>query len=605
MIRVSEFLRRRRSRILLVCAVFVGLLLGYFVAEIASGVLERTTEMESYASTTIRPQHQSNVESFSRPIESCLGFFRDSKLFSGSQSQFSLIDNLGDVQLIALLDQCQKSESNVQINVVQELVLAKLAQRNPTTALEFVWSFHRHRWKTLLNIVFDEWSAFDLKGALQAAHGLDEPKRSAALRSVFKNPDVLSSNDIQSLVVQLGIESFLRHERSDVRAIQLLEDPKAAWNCVIQDDILNEEQEDLLVQIVYASLQSGDFIVLNRLIDDILESNYALFDRILASTISFDEYRIAEFALNMSPERQSLFFPRLIMVWPRSDLHGALEVSWRIAKNSIRERTQSRIVQLWAEENPQELLSNIQQLPEHLRQDSVLYAIRKIVQTSPQLATNEIARLRPILGYIEDSTEYLLVREWAEKNPNEALSWVNANAVEGSEKRARMMQRILSNYALVDPDKAMSIARSEQPHAFHGMTGLETEVIGSLASSGQLDTAIDLLEHVRESALSLSCVRIGVRLIQSDRTKEAIELSKRLPSEEQADYFSNITGTWLSTNIADLVNSIAELPSKHIQEKVAEKILLASEQSPFLLTNEQLTHVRSFLLASSKENTIE
>ena len=583
------------GRIPLACGVVVGLCIGILVFHVwIKSQHNQTSEDKDNQPSGISESLPDSPSIVSNELN-CLELFQNANSLIWNKNRIDQLAGLDHDETIELLRRCAQVEPSIRAIEAQELLLGRLAQSHPASALREVWNFPRSKWNNHLEIVFGEWSVLDTKGALSAANDLNEPFRTTTLRSIFDDLDILFDKELDEIVTEIGLESFLHNQRRNEEIRQYLPHPRKAWEMVIGDDIQDDEQEELLVQIAESWIQEGDFEVLDYLLEDVLDIDHQMFDRILASTVHFDEVRAFEHGLTLLPDQQRRLIPRLIKLWSLRDSEGAFIATSHIKTSSIRRRAQVQTIQTWAKKNPQKLLDNIQTLPRQLQQESVLYVVRTISESSPERAAEEIRHMRSILGSIDAQTEYLLVREWSKTDPHEALKWVKENADPGTEKRSRMMQRILTYYALVDPVEAMAVARSEEPHSFHGLVGLESEVIDSLANSGKLDTAITLLEQVRESARSSSFISIGERLIGSKRTSEAIELSRQLSEEEQLEYYRHITDDWLSTSPANLLENISTLPSKLIQSVVAETILNRYDHSRVSLTTDQLVYVRSFL----------
>lgn len=586
----------RHGMIPVLLGISVGIVLGIFLFQHFLLTRENQSEHNSVSS---------GVRELKVPLESassefsavdCLEFFGDSNFRSSYPNIFDRIDDTSPDQLEALVSQCSTSPvPSIRAHDMQGLLLGKLAQTQPARALQVVLDLPRSNWKDLLFIVFGEWAVLDVKGALRASSGLSEPHKSAIQRMILSTFDTHSIQDFNGLISNLGLDSLVDRQERETIAMQNFDDPKLAWNLVIQDDIPDALQESLLIRITELYIQRGDYEVIGLLIDDLLGLDHRLVDRILEATLGSVELSAFEYGLSMSSSRQRRFFPRLFALWSQSDPKSALTATLLVPKSSDRRTIQSELLAAWAKKNPQELLDSIDQVPSQLQQKFVLYAIREIANSSPEEAATEIEGLQPLLGSIDDSTEYLLVRYWAENDPDEALKWIYENSQEGTEKRARMMQRVLTQFALVDFNKAIEVALDEKPHPFHGMTGLESEVIGSLARSGELDTAIALLKRVRQSARRSSFMHVGIGLVESERTAEAIELSHQLSEQEQLRYFRNIVSTWLSSNPIDLLERFPTLPSQSLRSEIARTILNRSEDTLRSLTSDQVTYLSSFL----------
>ena len=580
--------------VLFACGILIGVSLGVFLFPTFFVANENQAKPVEISSPTMGiEKHNARVAHLTG--DSCLDFYRGSTLLNGDQNHFDRLDALSTDELIEVIHQCAQMELSLHVKEAQELLLGKLSLSHAEVALKEVWLFPPSRRKELFALVLTEWSVFDLTGAISAANDFNEPWRSTLLRTIFDDVNAHSNLDLDKIATEMGLESFLDYERVKTTVSRLLQDPLDAWNVVISDEVLDEEQETLLAQIVGTSIQRGQFEVLDYLVDDVLDVDYQLFDRILAAAVVLNESDAFEYSLNMSLEHQQRIVPRIVKIWSQRDPRAALEATSQVLKSSVRNRAQVQIVQTWAEQNPQKLLDNIQSLPEQLQQNSVLYAIRTLSKISPEKAGIEVLRMRQLLGTVDVSTEYLLVSQWSETDPSKALRWVNKNAELGTEKRSRMMHRILTHYALIDPNEAMTIARSEDPHPFHGMIGLESQVISSLANSGKLDIAMTLLKDVRESALLSSFISVGRNLVKSDRTSQAFELSEQLSDEKQENYFKYITSTWISTNQKDLLENLSKLPTLNIRAAVANEILDQHNFALASLSNDQLEFVRSFL----------
>lgn len=588
----QQFTRPKFAAVHLLGGIVIGVTLGIVAFQLFLAERESSSQLE-----TVAPSIEGRASPFDETLatltsDECFEYFRGSNW----SSHFEKLNGLGEERLVDLIHQCApENDSSLQLNDLQELLVGKLAQSNPAQALEEVWGYPRSRWSGLLMVVFAEWSVLDAKEAITAARRLNEPYRTSLLRFVLGDLIASSNQDLEAQTADRDLAFLVALERSEANAMQLLRDPKQAWDLVIQDGVPDTEQESLLKRIAESFLQRRNFEVLDLLIDDLLKLDYRLVDRILESVVAHDEHEAFDHALSMSSDRQRSFLLRLISLWSQHDPHAAINATFRIPKSSDRSLIQSQLVATWAKQNPLELLSNVQRVHGQLQQKFVLYAIREIARFSPTEAANELSQLRTIMGSIDDSTELVLVTTWAETNPADALKWVNENSEKGTQIHARMMQRVLTQFALVDFNKAMDFALSEKPHAFHGRTGLESEVIGSLAQSGELDSAISLLERVRPSARPLSFMRVGIGLIEFDRTAEAIELSQQLSEEEQLGYFRNISGVWFSIKPNELLASLKTLPSQEAALRIAQNILWEHNNVKKSLTSEQVTYLQSYL----------
>lgn len=107
---------------------------------------------------------------------------------------------------------------------------------------------------------------------------------------------------------------------------------------------------------------------------------------------------------------------------------------------------------------------------------------------------------------IEKYSYFAPIEGWSKGDPTAAVSWVLENLVEGSELGVRMLQRALTELAHINPQDAMHIALFQEPHPVHGSGGLEYYVFDSVASRGNVNVALILLDQVCERRGPLSLV---------------------------------------------------------------------------------------------------
>lgn len=261
---------------------------------------------------------------------------------------------------------------------------------------------------------------------------------------------------------------------------------------------------------------------------------------------------------------------------------------------------------VWAARNPRELLEQIPLLPKSIRSSAVSFAIGTLVVEDTTAAVETMHELSSVTGAINSEVLLSLVRSWAQVDSGAAVEWVRNNSEEDGQKFNRLILEILSTHALTDPDGAVSLALTLNPPKSKNFQ-YETRVIETISRFGDVDKAIKLLDRVRQEARMKSMVTVGQTLITSSRLEDAIALAERITSEEQIDYFTQISSSWNVEELFRLVEWIEKLPSAQAKSSVARRLMDYYGPDGWLgsrLTSSQVEQLKTFLSGNDeKEST--
>ncbi len=513
---------------------------------------------------------------------------QDPSSSSRTQHLLSRIGELDREEMIKLIDLSIGTRRSSILAEVQDLMMAELARGHPEDALSKIWDFPFSRWTEMIEIVFSEWGHADLEQALQAVAELRGVFLDTAIQTILTERDDVSDHAIIDIAKSRQIEFNFKTYFTNNMILNMLDQPSTAWNMAMQEGVGDVGQSVLLVDVVKAWFLEDGWEVLNYLYESLYQNNARLFDELLNSIVTEDPKSAFEFALNSPQVRREIFLPRLLKIWADTDPQQAFHSTFQIDRLSSREIAQNTVANIWARQDPSGFLEHIGVLPRELFRQSLPVAIRKLSQSAPRIAAERVQELKEQFGNVSIDTEFALVEEWASVDATSVVEWVNNNVEENSQKHARMMQRIVSRYALVNAEEAMLIALSEAPHEFHDGIGLETFVISSLIRSGEVEHALSLLDQVRESARLSSFTSIGRALLNSDGVDALVALARQLPEKDQSNYFYALSHDWLRRDPQGLVDTIATFPSSAVRAEVAQYIMKNHASLLNTLTKEHL-----------------
>ena len=265
--------------------------------------------------------------------------------------------------------------------------------------------------------------------------------------------------------------------------------------------------------------------------------------------------------------------------WAEQDPESALQASARVATGRVRRGALSHVMNSWAANDPLRLLESVESLPRSMWQDAVGSAVRSGSRTAPGQVAEQLEKLQPMLGTIDLMTEFALVEQWSNIDPIAAMNWIDKNAKELSSRRSRMVQRVVSRYAQVDAEEAMKLALTEKIYADYDKSGPEQYVIDALVNQGKVDTAVGMLDRIRESSMLPSTISIAGSLLVSEQPNKAVRLAQQVPEAERPDFFVNLSLRWMEIDPDELLDQLGSFPSEQIRAEVAQAVLKRSEFS--------------------------
>lgn len=584
--------------------VLVGALFAMLAYTVVVAVLNRSSS-EGIADTTENTDSEASVETHDAMTN--VSFLMEELKRTGHTLPFKEVslrlNTLSASQLQDLLDRSIAMDSSTKIYSMQKLLLEALARSSPSRALDKIWNLPSARWKELILIAFAEWAVVDLEEALDQANKLPMSFKEEALRAILAVRSVTLSSSSENASPNADLQKVVQEIHRDDELAQMMKQPSQAWSLLVHDEVLNSSQKAQLVQIAEAWVLEDGFGVLMEIFDDLRRVDGYIFEEILMKLATYEPDRVFMLLTDMPFEVRRNVAATMLGLWAKQHPKKAMEASGLLEHQQVRWEAQRFVVYEWARQQPRELLSSLTMLPAETQKAAVDSALKELATSAPKEAVLLLRELESKTSLIEEYSYFALIEGWSKSDSTGAVAWVLENSVEGSELRARMLQRALTELAHINPQEAMHIAISQEPHRFHGSGGLEYYVIDSVVSRGNIDEALILLDQVRERSKSIVFGVVGERLIESRRTNEAMDLAKRLPEIEQQRYLSALVPTWLTVSPNELLKTLESLSNKSAQEAVANRILSRHQYFGHGLSDEQIRFVQSFLAESTTSTT--
>ena len=502
------------------------------------------------------------------------------------------LNALSQHQLFELIERSSKKPRTDRLDTIQEMLVEHVAQISPKEAITSIAKFSEHRRHALLQVIFSHWSEANFDEALVALAELPRADRLIAANAIIAVRGDFSSSDLSSEIDRLDFESELAAIKQELKIYEILDqDPSRAFSLLINDEIDNWEQIDLYRQVVEQWYQT-DGLSIVLLIDD-APLGGGVFGELFEQVTQSDREAALIFFSSVEDSRQMGLGYRLIEDWVVEDPESALHAVKSLPKSGFRHSMLRSVATDWAQESPNVVLDRLLEIPRLYRADALSAAATKFAQENPKDALERIEELRSVPGTDVDRAVESIIRTWSSDAPKLALDWVLSFAKEDSKERVELLREVLPKYALVEPLRTMTIAIDEHTSSWIG--NLESIVIRSLLSADRFDTAIELLESVREEIKLSEYTYVGVELIEHNRMEDTLALADSIAENDRLDYFYRVASLALiSEHSSAVLDMIASLPTAELQSDVAKK-LLNERGVDGDFTEKQLKTLRAFV----------
>lgn len=512
------------------------------------------------------------------------------------------VNNWSREELALAIEQTAKIPNSIATVSIKELLVGELARTNPEQAFDKVWSFPSALWYDLLPIVFREWSRLNMDEALTAASNLVGTLQESAIRAILDEQEDFTESKIENLTRTLGLHALTQRLIQESEVQNLMGRPTEAWELMMANNAVDDEYWNVLVEVAKVWKQQDGINVLDHLYSDLYDRNISTFTHVLQAIAEETPAQAFDWVVGTSPDVQSKTAAIVLEAWARQDPIGALDASARLADLGNGYWTRQVITSIWAKKDPRALIQHVPHLPKKNRNIAVSAALASLLPLDPNEALESLQQLRSVPGAVDHNAESTLVSSWTKLDPTSAMEWVKTNKKSGSSEYVLMMREFARTYALIDPERALSVARDEASSSIFNSTYLEIEVLDSLARRGQIDVAIKLLDQVRDEARLSAVQTVAGSLIWNNRIEDVLTLAQEMTEDQQVDYFKSIAFRWMLDSPTSLIDNLPNLPSERVRQELVRETLSLAERYDDYFTAAQIETIRTYL---DDENSVD
>ncbi len=589
-----KFLKEQQKSLLVTLGLLVGFALGVFLYSLFSGL----------GSTGLFTSLEDSLDNKFGPVSDTDALLERMAFEKTTNTDFTVSDlrkiseDLQTFDTAELRKAFQSSGSlpfTSSLHTIQDILCEYLVELSPVAALASIVWFEEYRVENLLPIMARHLAQLDLEESFKLTAGLKQPYRDIVLETMLRELDLTDD-------VMIKLESFNNAEIVDVIVEQkrkqkiyesINQDPSTAFNLLLTDDVEDSEQADLFSQVLNELIQIEGFDALVRF--DPLTNYRKFYAELLVPFLAKDRVGVLNYLEQLSQyQRSGLMYP-LMDNWVEVDVENALDAARALTNPSFRSSVYGPLLFAWGRTRPLEVLERLDELPRKHRSSAVFAVIHALGATNPDEILRHLPSLKTIPGAYSLEIERTFVYRWASTFPAQALDWVRENMKPESEQRDRMLNRVLGEYALVQPQKAMDVAISEDPSPTRAELGLAFSVIDSLIRNDQLEEAIGLLERVPKDNRMFAYSDVAEKLVLQDRFTEFDSLSEKVPEVDRVNYFYSVARGLSYTDSSSVLEVVVKIPDASVRSEVAKRILSNEWVIERYFTEEQVETLSSIV----------
>lgn len=504
-------------------------------------------------------------------------------------------------QLLDFIDESTQLSSHQDL--IQDTLFQHLSLYDPQAALNKVWDLDKRRWHKLLVIIFDTWSYTSLAGALRTAFTLDEDLQRYALQTIVLNRlDDLAESELVQITQSLG-EHKINVLSSQVKTLQMLGQPRDAWDLLLNDSVQDYDQFSLFVDVASAWISQEGSIGFDGIfptMQSIDETDRRqIKQKIVGQIVVVNPQAAWESMLRLQLDVDSWNYWKVMFEWGSIDPQQAFEHLKEIHSEEIKHAAYRGLIAGWAHESPTAVLDNRQVFPPDYRTTALELGVRS-------LAYNQ--SFEPAVQYIQDAASQgenvdeaarTLATIWARQDPLTAIDWLTTNVSIDNWVNGIALQSVIGSLTLADPESAKQFVLT---HEFPSVRSVDLQgaVVRALATRARFEEARRVISGFEQPVDLSICWILARNLIEFDRADEAIELAHQLPKSQREQYFTGLWRNWISIDPLELVDSIEEFPSQQIQSRVARGILFSHTLGPSFLEPQQIEYLHSLVILNEE-----
>ncbi|MYC25346.1 MAG: hypothetical protein F4X56_05445 [Gammaproteobacteria bacterium] len=535
--------------------------------------------------------------------------------FDRKATILSWIAPLTDDQILNWLEQTNDPSWNVSteiLNEFQSTLLQKLTITAPERAIKLVWSMDEYRRNALASVVFRTWASIDLDEAIAQVKEWTEDETVNFLPTILRARVDLSFDRQREIAREFGDENYAFFNYFYSLISEGIERPKETWHEIL--NIANRENVQgtaghALSELAVAWVEREGMEVLDEIVSSISDSisihttsssrateYFSTLTQILNALSEDKPEEVFDFAFNNLGVRAYDILPmsNVIYNWARRDPKAVLAKAATLPASGFRHQIVSRAIWQWADDNPRQILKQIDLVPREHQTQARHSAIRALTRSSPNEAAKFVLQEQDLQARI--SLANGLVYTWVHQDSEATKDWV-LGLPNSDPLRTALLRPLAMSLVHIDPREAFRLALQqpieENPSFPNSSTGYESSIISMLAYQ-DVDLAIELLPQVRDQGRSIAYSTVGVSLIQKGETRQAINLANQLPNDEQKNYFRSMSSSWAWQDPQGLLKAFDEFPSAEIQSRVALSLSVMNVTTN-IYTDEEIASVEKYM----------
>lgn len=482
-----------------------------------------------------------------------------------------------------------------RLYTIQQILIEYLVQESPEAALAAIAQMSDNRRQALLRVTFANWAQVNLSQALAAVAELSHTDQPIAIDTLMETRRDLSSEEWSSLKNEFNFLSRVEDWEQTLWVYEILDqEPLRAIELLAKDEIDDGLQIDLYRLITEKLVQHDGMDTILQLEEARLSAG--VFDELFEQVTSHDRAAALAFFSTVEEGRGDSLGWKLIKSWVADDEEGAFLAIKNMPMSSFRRSMFRSLAHRWAEKDPHTVLDRLMEIPRSVRDNALSTAAGELAIDAPRDLLDRLTTLSVVPGANVARAMGVVIKTWSSDAPKQALAWVQSNTKKDTPTRKELLSNVLPEFALVEPERAMTIAVSEfDSEDTHLSMSLQHKVLGSLLRAEEFDDVIELLPQVHEKVKLYEHREVGLELFRRNRLEDTLKLADSLTDEEKIDYFNSVaSGAVIYGRMDDLLRMIASLPSTDLRTGVAEQVL-SNEYYLSEFTNDQLETLKSFV----------
>ena len=484
-----------------------------------------------------------------------------------------------------------KSLDSLSLRIeVQQGIVQRWVVLDPTTAMTLVNDeLSREHRKVLLDVFYREWSRVNLEESLRFVESLDEKSKVFALTSILLEREDLSIERRRQLASRLDQEWLVFSLVSDTVA-----QPESEWNRFIDHNRdrwqdLGDSQLQMLSHIAFAWVVQDGVEAFGKM-RNTLPPSFSLLETtefVINKLVDRDPQLSFDLVINRAQHEADtgylLLAEEFVDQWSEKNPRAALARASDIEVRGLRLRLQRRTVRTWAEREPYSIMSELDSLPQHLRDYAREWALSTIAEASPLFVLTKLNDITDPI--VRNDAVDTLVRGWAQQDLAEVLEWIETDAsvahLQTDLKRTALFSLAESNPQLA-LESALTLPLGDEK------VGMEGRVVAWISYVGQLDVAVSMLPQMRDASTTIYAYESVIGdLIRHEDASRAVDLFFELSKNESLDIEEPLST--LAQDVPDHLFSAIDQMKRPILRAEAARLLYKHHKDSDRFTAEQIT----------------